>query len=144
MKGVTRAQRTMIVERAHGLCEYCQSPENFSPSRFAIEHINPRQAGGVTDLDNLALACPGCNGHKFTKREATDPLTGKVVPLYNPRLQSWHDHFMWSEDASRIIGLSAPGRATIEALHMNRQGVINIRQVLALAEKHPFKNPNEE
>ena len=44
-------------------------------------------------LDNLALACQGCNNFKFIKTEAVDPLTRKHVALFHPRRERWSDHF---------------------------------------------------
>ena len=76
-------------------------------------HIKPQSKGGETNLDNLALACQGCNNHKYNKTEAYDNLTNKITSLYNPRQQNWHEHFNWNEDFTLIIGLTATGRATI-------------------------------
>jgi len=58
--------------------------------------------------------------------------------LYNPRHQQWQAHFAWSDDYLHIIGLTPTGRATVEALKLNRAGVINIRRLLRLAGHHPF------
>jgi hypothetical protein len=44
---------------------------------------------GGDDIQNLALACHGCNGAKYNKIEATDPATGATVPLFHPRQQRW-------------------------------------------------------
>jgi hypothetical protein len=41
------------------------------------------------------------------------------VPLFNPRTQNWFEHFRWSEDGLRIIGLTPSGRATVGALHLS-------------------------
>jgi hypothetical protein len=59
------------------------------------------------------------------------------VALFNPRQQRWHDHFAWSDNATRISGLTACGRATIAALQMNRFGVVNLRQLLVDTGRHP-------
>jgi 5-methylcytosine-specific restriction endonuclease McrA len=82
---VTARQKAAVARRARGLCEYCRSPTDYSPQAFSVEHILPRAAGGPTRVDNLALACQGCNNHKFTKTEAPDPTTGEMVPLFHPR-----------------------------------------------------------
>ena len=58
----------MTRDRANGICEYCRSQERFSPQRFSVEHIKPQSAGGNSTLENLALACQGCNGHKYTSK----------------------------------------------------------------------------
>lgn len=93
---ITVQQRRAVVERAQGCCEYCRSQQRFAMQAFSVEHIVPRCCGGKTILDNLALACQGCNNHKYTKTEGCDPVTGDIVPLYHPRRQVWSDHFGWT------------------------------------------------
>lgn len=131
------ALRRIVAARARGYCEYCRSPERFATESFTLEHIQPRARGGKDTLDNLAWSCLGCNSHKYTKTTAVDPVTGEDVPLFNPRQQSWNDHFQWSEDSTTIIGLSPIGRATINSLYLNRLGVVNLRQVLTAMGIHP-------
>lgn len=88
-------------------------------------------------FDNLALSCQGCNGHKATRIEAFDPETNSLAPLFHPRQHNWRDHFTWNADSTHLIGLTPTGRATIIALHLNREGVINLRQVLVAFGLHP-------
>lgn len=88
-------------------------------------------------MDNLALACQGCNNHKYIKTEGGDPVSGEMVPLYHPRRQLWHEHFAWNEDYTLIIGVTLCGRATVEALHLNREGIVNLRRVLYAMGEHP-------
>lgn len=102
-----------------------------------MDHIIPREAGGLTIAENLAQSCQGCNGHKATKTSACDPVTGVLVPLYHPRQQRWDEHFAWSEGFLRITGLTPVGRATVEALQLNREGLINMRRVLYAVGEHP-------
>jgi HNH endonuclease len=129
--------RRMVQARARGLCEYCRSHQRFSPQPFSIEHIIAFVLGGLTIAENLAQACQGCNGHKFTKVRAIDPVTSSLVPLFHPRQQKWSDHFAWSIDAKYIVGLTPTGRATVEALHMNREELVNLREVLFATQNHP-------
>jgi 5-methylcytosine-specific restriction endonuclease McrA len=136
-KRVTVRQRRAIATRAKNCCEYCLSPANFTTDPFAVEHIAPVYHGGKTTLDNLALSCTGCNGHKSTKLEALDPVSNKVVPLYHPRKQRWQEHFSWNEDTTLIFGLTPTGRATIDALQLNRPEVVNLRRVLRLSREYP-------
>lgn len=136
-KYVAADLRRLVRTRANSVCEYCRSQERFSPQRFSVEHIKPRATGGTTTEDNLAFSCQGCNGHKYTRERAADPLTGAIVSLFNPRIQRWRNHFAWSADAVLLVGLTPTGRATIEALQMNRQELINLREVLYVAQKHP-------
>ncbi|MEB3343156.1 HNH endonuclease signature motif containing protein [Okeania sp.] len=134
---VTTQQRKIIIERAKNCFEYCLIQARFAMQSFSIEHIIPQSKGGKTTLENLALACQGCNNHKYNKTEWRDPINNNFVGLYNPRQQVWHDHFIWNENFTIVIGLTPTGRATIEALKLNREGVVNLRQVLYSVGEHP-------
>jgi len=124
---VTPVQRQAVLARARGRCEYCHTPDGFVPGSFAVEHIVPRSKGGRTRLDNLALSCPACNGHKYNKIEGADPLNRTLVPLFNPRKQRWTEHFVWSDDFTLLVGLTPTGgRATVATLQMNQQKMVNL------------------
>ena len=77
-KRIRGRQREAVVERARGCCEYCRSQERFATGPFSVEHIQPRDLGGTDALDNLALACQGCNNFKYNTIEAPDPETGDL------------------------------------------------------------------
>ena len=134
---ISRFLRHQVQERAKRFCEYCHAPDNFTTSPFHCEHIIPRKAGGTSAFANLAWACPWCNIHKQAKTDAPDPQTGQRVPLFNPRLKRWNRHFMWSEDFLSIVGRTRIGRATVEALNMNRLEQVNIRIGLRALRKYP-------
>jgi len=134
---LSKQLKQRVAERGKHCCEYCLSQARFATQSFSIEHIKPRSQGGKTALNNLALACQGCNAHKYTKIEAYDTVTEKIAPLYNPRQQQWHKHFQWNYDFSLIIGISPTGRATVEALQLNRDGLVNLRRILYQAGSHP-------
>ena len=129
--------RHQTKERACFRCEYCLSPETYSPTKFSIEHILPLSRSGNNSPDNLALSCQECNNLKSVQTEAVDPSTNESVPLFHPRQHQWAEHFCWSEDKLTMLGLTPTGRATIERLHLNRIGVVNLRSLLLLAHKHP-------
>lgn len=133
----TSPRKQLVAERAHFCCEYCLSQVAYSPDPFSVDHIDARAAGGTDDLENLAFACMGCNGRKFTNSVAPDPVTGATVELFHPRLHRWHEHFMWSEDFTLILGLTPTGRATVARMQLNREGVVNLRRLLRAAGKHP-------
>ena len=137
MKRVTARQRASITERANGYCEYCMSSSDYSTQTFSVEHIYPIHLGGQSELDNLALSCQGCNSHKATRVEWPDPLSGEVAPLFHPRQMKWEEHFTWEAEYTRIVGITPTGRATIEALQMNRQGLQNLRGALYVFGQHP-------
>ena len=129
--------RADVTARARGCCEYCRSQDRFSTHSFSVEHILPRSRGGTLTLDNLALSCQGCNNHKYIRTDAQDPISGVTVPLYHPRRDAWDEHFVWSDDYSLVIGISPVGRATVEALRLNRPGVVRLRRLLFEIGEHP-------
>jgi hypothetical protein len=125
---------------AHNRCGYCLSPQSLVMARLEIEHIHPLGKGGSDDETNLWLACPICNGHKADKTDGTDPQTGEITPLFNPRTQNWFEHFRWSEDGIRIIGLTSVGRATVAALHLSDDSdALTVRSFWVLGGWHPPK-----
>jgi len=109
----------------------------YSPDIFEVEHVRPLSRGGKTVLENLALACSSCNRYKGARITAQDPQTGRWVPLFHPRRQRWERHFRWSEDLTEIVGRTATGRATVEALKMNREAVRRLRAALSALGLHP-------
>lgn len=129
--------RKIVQARAGGQCEYCRSQMGLSTHDFSIEHVIPVHYGGTSTLDNLASACQGCNNFKFTKTEGLDPISGLIVPLFHPRRDNWHDHFVWNHDFTRVVGRTPTGRATIETLRLNRENLVNYRSALFAAGKHP-------
>jgi 5-methylcytosine-specific restriction endonuclease McrA len=138
-KFISSKTRRKVFERAKGFCEYCRSDSRFSGSSFEVEHILPESVGGNSELENLALACHGCNLFKSNKTEFFDSATEKTVRLFNPRIDDWTEHFAWSSDFTEMVGLTAIGRATIEALKLNREGLVNKRKMAFKYGEHPPK-----
>ena len=134
---ISKSLRQAVEQRANRRCEYCRSSLSFTTESFAAEHILPVSRGGATELDNLALSCSGCNGRKYDKVEALDPVTEQIVPLFHPRLQDWNEHFGWNEDYTRIVGKTPTRRAAIQTLGINREGVVNLRWGMFLLGIHP-------
>lgn len=98
---------------------------------FPVDHLTPRSSGGLTVLANLALACPHCNGHKWAHTSAPDPVSAVVVPLFNPRVDRWDEHYQWSAaDRTLLEGTTACGRATVLLLQMNHPNMVDIRRLL--------------
>jgi hypothetical protein len=64
-------------------------------------------------------------------------VSGQRVPLYHPRRDRWDAHFAWSDDFTLMIGLTPIGRATVETLQLNRDGVVNLRHLLYTIGQHP-------
>ena len=122
--------RADVVSRANKRCEYCQYPEDHSPSSFHVEHIVPSSADGPTELKNLALACSHCNSHKAARQIGTDLQTGTDVRLFNPRIDDWTDHFRLNRKTGGIEGHTPKGRVTVEIVQMNATQPIGARQFL--------------
>jgi hypothetical protein len=84
--------------RAGERCEYCRIAQASQEATFHVDHVTPRAAGGVTSLENLALACVSCS----LRKEA--------------------------DAAGEIRGRTAIGRGTVVALSMNRVLAVAIRR----------------
>ncbi len=138
--GIPEATRQRVREAAGDACGYCLSPQRLVMSKLEIEHIIPRARGGSDEESNLWLSCGLCNRYKGTQVEAADPLMGDAVPLYNPRINIWYEHFSWSTDGAKIVGLTPTGRATIVALNLNNEVAVEVRRNWVLAGWHPPKN----
>jgi hypothetical protein len=131
------ALKQLTFERARGLCEYCRSQAKYAIDPLVIDHIQPVSRGGQTIADNLALSCQTCNNYKYNKTEALDPATAQLTPLFHPRQMQWNHHFIWNEDTTQMLGITPIGRATVALLQTNREGVMNMRRVLAIINEHP-------
>jgi len=127
-ENVSAKLRSRLAVQAGNRCGYCQAEEKFIGMPLHVEHIIPRIAGGSSNEKNLWLACPSCNLHKGTRTHARDPLTGRRVRLFNPRKQYWKRHFEWAEDGTIILGRTACGRATVDALQMNNSLLVAARR----------------
>jgi 5-methylcytosine-specific restriction endonuclease McrA len=81
-----------ILADAGHRCGYCRTDERLTGSLLSIEHILPIAAGRPTERENLWRSCRECNERKGAQVQATDPESGEISALYNPRTQSWDDH----------------------------------------------------
>jgi len=118
-------------------CAYCQTAETNTGHPMTVDHIMPRSLGGLTIFDNLCFACRSCNQFKGQTITAADPLTGKIVPLYHPRQQTWSKHFAWTESGILLMGLTEVGRATIIALKINNPVIVDARSRWVSVGWHP-------
>lgn len=130
--------RRAVFERAGGLCEYCRLPQSTQVATFAVDHIIPISAGGKTEFENLALACPRCNAAKWTYTIASDPGSGEYVRLFEPRHENWSDHFQWSKsDPTWLEPLSPAARALTGLLDLNSTHRRQVRRWLIVLDLHP-------
>ena len=118
--------RDSVRERAQNTCEYCRLHQDDSPlAALHVEHIIPKIHGGSDDVENLALACIDCNLHKGTNLTGIDPDTSEITRLFQPRRQSWEDHFEWQ--GIYLAGKTATGRTTIRVLNINSEDQVALR-----------------
>ncbi len=137
MTYISKKLRQQIHKMADYCCGYCLTDQKISGAQMHLEHIIPSSQGGSSDKTNLWLACAWCNSFKGVQRDAIDPLTEQRVSLFNPITQNWFKHFRWSDDGLTIIGVTAIGRATVEALQLNNDYIIPARRHWVLAGWHP-------
>jgi hypothetical protein len=123
--------RKQVSERAQDCCEYCLIPEMAVLFAHQVDHIIAEKHGGLTEADNLALACAICNKYKGSDIASIDPEDNKVVRLFHPRRDSWNEHFSLSN--AGITPLTSVGRVTVSLLQFNRAERIAERNLLIKA-----------
>jgi hypothetical protein len=134
---ISNALREAVILRASNCCEYCKSQDKYSPTSFTIDHIIPESLDGATIFENLAYACFLCNRLKSNKIKTFDELTEKWVYLFNPRINDWHEHFAWNQEATLIIGITIIGRCSVKELKLNREKLIEYRKCIIPFGAHP-------
>lgn len=127
--------RRDVIDRAGGRCEYCLVHQDDVIASHQIDHVVAEKHGGPTTADNLALSCMLCNLRKGTDLSSIDPDSGLVVTLFNPRSQSWSDHF--EIVGYEILGLTPEGRTTVEFLQLNFDERVAERRQLMIAGRYP-------
>ena len=128
MSDIEPALREDVRQRAGGFCEYCRISERFTLAEHEIDHVIALKHGGETVTGNLALCCAICNRFKGSDIASIDPETGQLAGLFHPRLDRWHDHFVFRD--GEIVGLSAKGRVTVTLLRINRPARVSERRLL--------------
>ena len=127
--------RRRVRERAGGRCEYCLVHEEDAFFPHEPDHVIAEKHGGATAEENLAWTCSVCNRYKGTDLTSVDPLTGRLVPPYNPRRQTWRRHFR--PMGAYIELLTASGRATERLLHLNDRYRLDERAELISIGRYP-------
>jgi hypothetical protein len=118
----------LIWRRAIHRCEYCRMPQDLDDAPFEIDHIIARKHKGATSANNLALSCFTCNSFKGSDIASQDEVTGKLVPLFNPRRHKWVRHFRWQ--GAYLLGRTAIGRVTVALLNINAPLRVELREAL--------------
>lgn len=68
-------------------CQYCR--EQFNEKDLNLDHVVPRDKGGVTRWDNIVTSCIGCNNRKANKL----PREANMFPAKRPRAPRWRPLF---------------------------------------------------
>ena len=123
-----RAVQVAVRARAKHRCEYCGFPERLAELPFHLDHIIAQQHGGQTVSENLALACCFCNRYKGPNLAGVEPASRETVRLFHPRQDVWEQHFAWN--GPWMVARTPAGRATIQALRLNRPDAVAVRQLL--------------
>lgn len=127
--------RRLVESRARGLCEYCLIHVDDTYLGCQVDHVISEKHGGVTDAENLALACTFCNRAKGTDIGSIAQSTGEFVRFFNPRVDRWTDHFA-------IVGVQIQprtliGEATARILAFNELERILERESLEAIGRYP-------
>jgi hypothetical protein len=115
--GIQDTLRKEVAKRAGFRCEYCCLPEPYALYPFEVDHIIAVKHGGNTLSENLAYCCIRCNRAKGSDLTSVLPGSDIIVPLFNPRKDTWSEHFYISE--GRILGKTPVGAVTAQLLQFN-------------------------
>jgi hypothetical protein len=132
--------RRLVIARADRLCEYCLLHEDDSYFGCQVDHIISEKHGGLTDADNLALACTTCNRSKGSDvGSIVMPLSSGIFSrFFNPRKDLWRKHFrLDGSDGISIIPLSNIGEVTARILGFNSSERLLERQMLHEMNRYP-------
>jgi hypothetical protein len=125
---ISEKLRQQVAKNADYRCEYCLTPEFFLATTFHIDHIRSIKHGGKTISENLAYACPHYNQNKGSDIASyTDE--DELVRLFNPRKDSWNEHFEIIKSGV-ITPISSIGEVTVNILSFNQIERIIFRKSL--------------
>jgi hypothetical protein len=136
MAAIPGRLRRLVIQHADNRCEYCGLAQEGQLATFHIDHVIPVAAGGETTADNLALASVSCSLRKGARQTVTDLVTNQEVSIFNPRIDEWHTHFYWEN--VYLVGRTPKGRATVDALALNRPAALLIRGEESYWGRHPY------
>jgi 5-methylcytosine-specific restriction endonuclease McrA len=75
--------RHNIFERDHNTCQYCG--KHFDRKELNLDHIVPRDHGGVTTWENIVCACIPCN----TRKANRTPTQAGMHLIKKPKRPKW-------------------------------------------------------
>lgn len=117
--------RQTVADRANQLCEYCLIAEADTFYGCEVDHIISLKHGGCSDAGNLAYACALCNRAKGTDIGSIS-RAGEFTRFFNPRTDSWSDHFRL--EGVIICPLTVIGEVTARILGFNESARVHERE----------------
>ena len=75
--------RRNIFDRDHNTCQYCG--QKFERSELTLDHVTPRCRGGLSEWDNIVVACLRCN----TRKGNMLPTEANLKLLRKPVKPKW-------------------------------------------------------
>ena len=126
--------RLIARTRSDRLCEYCLIHEDDCLFTLQIDHIISVKHGGADTLENLAMACIFCNRQKGSD-VGTILADGKFARFFNPRIDSWAEHFRLAGGA--IEPITAIGEGTLRILQFNNPERLAEREELIAQGRYP-------
>src|SRR5574341_1596860 len=99
----TPEQREMLLAKSKGLCAYCGRPS----TDLVIDHIIPISQRGGHTLENLTVACKGCNSRKGGR-------TPKQAGMYDRLGISYQQRWQEAGDRVRAVFAHVPKLLSLE------------------------------
>lgn len=129
-----------VLVRSGGRCEYCQISIADTFFGGEIDHVLSVKHGGLTESENLALACQPCNRHKGSDIGSISANTGEFIRFYNPRIDVWSHHFRL-DDSGILETLSEVGQVTAAIFRFN--DFERVHERLGLMELGNYDTPRD-
>ena len=133
-KWISVELRQTIADRAKQLCEYCLIAETDTFYGCEVDHIISIKHSGSTELGNLAYACAPCNRAKGSDIGSIS-RSGEFTRFFNPRTDSWSDHFRL--EGATIQPLTPIGEVTARILGFNDSARHHERNEMIRFGKYP-------
>lgn len=127
--------RHFVADRAAFLCEYCLIHEEDTFFGCHVDHVISIKHGGSTEPENLAYACAFCNRFKGSDIGSFVTPGGALVRFFNPRVDTWHEHF--ALDAERIVPRTQIAVVTERILQLNTIDRLIERRTLMASDRFP-------
>ena len=121
------------------VAELCRANPVFAAPSLACGPLGGRETGALHVEVRYGATCQprsqklqclrcrtSCNLHKADRTTSHANPDTAAVAFFNPRSDVWTEHFEW--DDYTLVGKTEAGRVTIQALDLNHERRIKIRQ----------------